>query len=310
MDERGSDVCLALGVTESFLPGAVVAIASFLKHHPRFAGGIVLFHDGLPEPCCAVLTEAFPPLRCEIVNPELRERTARLGAARPDLRARLPDFYSLEAFRIGGYRKVLYCDSDVLFRRPIDDLFEKEDALVCCGDLEQLSGRCHDAATYQPIDGPSHAGPQGALERTFNSGLMLIDARLTGKRIYSELLALVSAETWRGTRTPHSDQFILNRYFAGRQTLVSATYNYCLHLGRAIRVREGLSAAEARVLHFSGRAKPWTPGAMLRYTRGAALAPPHPAFAFWYQAWMESLARAHLRAAPAREGRERSEDAG
>ena len=68
------------------------------------------------------------------------------------------------------------------------------------------------------------------MERTFNCGLLLIDARLTGKRTYSDLLALVSPETWRSTETVHSDQFILNRYFAGRQTLVSAAYNYRLHI--------------------------------------------------------------------------------
>ena len=297
MAERGSDVCLVFGATESFLPGAVVAIASFLKQHSGFGGGVVVLHDGLPSARCTALERAFPPLRFEPVNPALRERLARLGATRPDLRARLPDFYSLEAFRIGGYRKVIYCDCDLLFRRPIDELFEKEEALVCCGDGVFLRGRRRDAATYRPIRDVSCAGPEGTLERTFNSGLLLIDARLTGGRTYSELLALVSPETWRGTETVHSDQFILNRHFAGRQTLVSATYNYRLHLAGAIRAREGLSAQEASVLHFTGRVKPWRPEAMLRWTHGDARFPPHPAFALWYEAWVECLASAHLPAA-------------
>ena len=306
IDERGSgSVCLALGSTQSYLPGAVVTIASFLKHHPRFAGGIVLFHDGLPEARCAALARAFPSLRFQPVNPALRERLARLGDARPDLRVKLPDFYSLEAFRIGGYSKVLYCDCDLLFRRPIDDLFEKDDALLCCGDLEQLIGRCHDAATYRPVEAPSCAGPGGALERTFNCGLLLIDHRLTGERTYQELLALVSPETWRGTETVHSDQFILNRYFAGRQTLVSAAYNYRLHIAGAIRAREGLTADEARVVHYSGPVKPWTPEAMLRWTQGEGRFPPHPAFALWYEAWLEGLASAYLRAAARGRGKNR-----
>ena len=186
MDERGSKVCLALGATDSFLPGAVVAIASFLKHHPGSCGGIVLFHDGLPAERCAALERAFPLLRLEPVRPALRERLARLGAARPDLRGKLPDFYSLEAFRIDGYRKVLYCDCDVLFRQPIDELFVAEDALQCCADFESLKGWCHDAGTYRPIAEVSAAGPAGALERTFNCGLLLIDACLTGERTYAE----------------------------------------------------------------------------------------------------------------------------
>ena len=290
-----SEVCLAFGGTASFLPGAVVAVASFLKQHARFGGGMVFFHDGLPEARCAALAEAFPPLRFEPVNPALRERMERLAAARPDLRARLLDLYSLEAFRIGGYRKVLYCDCDLLFRRPIDDLFEREGDLMCCGDEMFLRGRCRDAATYRPLDDPSLAGPGGALERTFGCGLLLVDARLTGERTYSELLAQVSPETWRGTETVHTDQFILNRYFTGRQILVSATYNYRLHIADAIRAREGLTAGEARILHFSGPVKPWMPETMLRWTRGEARFPQLP-FALWYEAWMECLAPAHLRA--------------
>lgn len=296
MDQWGSDVCLAFGATESFLPGAVVAVASFLKQHPRFAGGMVVFHDGLPEARCAALARAFPPLRFEPVNPALLERLARLGAARPALRGKLPDFYSLEAFRIGGYRKVLYCDCDLLFRRSIEDLIEKEDVLVCCGDLETLKGWRHDAATYRCIQDPADAGPAGTLERTFNCGLLLIDACLTGERTYSELLALVSPETWCGTETVHSDQFILNRYFAGRQTLVSAGYNFRLHIAGAIRAREGITAADARILHYSGPVKPWTPQAMLRWAQGKARYRPHPALALWYEAWMECLTRAHMRA--------------
>ena len=304
MNRRLSDVCLALGATESFLPGAVVAVTSFLKQHPGFGGGIVLFHDGLPEALRATLAAAFPPLRFEPVSPELRERLARLGAAFPPLRARLPQFYSLEAFRIGGYRKVLWCDCDLLFRRPIDELFEFEDALVCCGDRWFLSGRRRDAATYRPIEDPSDAGPGGALERTFNSGLLLIDACLTGEPTYSELLALVAPETWRGAETAHTDQFVLNRHFAGRQTLVSARYNYQTPMEGAIRAREGLPAREASVLHFVG-VKPWTPEAMLRWTRGDAHFQPQAAFALWYEAWMECLAAAHLRAAARGRGEER-----
>ena len=306
MDRRLSDVCLALGATESFLPGAVVAVASFLKQHPGFGGGVVLFHDGLSEARRAALERAFPPLRCEPVNPELRDRLARLGAARPELRGKLPDFYSLEAFRLGGYRKVLYADCDLLFRRSIAELFEKDDALVCCADGVVLRGGRHDVVTYRPIADPSDAGPEGALEGTFGCGLLLIDARLTGEPTYSDLLALVAPETWEGTETVHSDQFLLNRYFAGRQTLVSAAYNYRLHLAGSIRAREGLTAEEARVLHFSGRAKPWMPATMLRWTRGGARLPQHRAFALWYEAWLECLVSAHLRAA----GRRRPEERG
>ena len=59
-------------------------------------------------------------------------------------------------------------------------------------------------------------------------------------------------ETWRGTTTPHTDQFILNRFFAGRQTLVSAACDFVLPFAEAIRTHEGVDADSAKVLHFAG----------------------------------------------------------
>ena len=300
MRTRWADVCLALGATENFLPGALVAVSSFLKHHPGFGGGIVLFHDGLPAERCAALERALPPLRFEPVNPALKERLTRLGAARRTLGAKLPDFYSLEAFRLDGYRKVFYCDCDLLFRQPVDELFGRGEALLCCGDQEFMNGFCHDADTYRPIEDASRAGPGGALQRTFSCGLLLIDGRLTGARAYAELLAMVTPETWHGTETVHSDQFMLNRHFAGRQTLVSSVYNYRLHMAQAIKAREGLTWKDARILHFTGPVKPWMPAAMLRWAAGDARFPPHPAFSLWYEAWMHCLKAAHLRAAALR----------
>ena len=53
MDRLPADVCVVLGATESFLPGALVAVASFLKQHAGFGGGVVLFHAGLSVEGCA-----------------------------------------------------------------------------------------------------------------------------------------------------------------------------------------------------------------------------------------------------------------
>ena len=77
---RWADICLAFGATESSLPGALAAVSPFLKHHPRYGDGIVLFHDGFPEERYAALARAFPPLRFEPVSPGLRKRPPRLGA--------------------------------------------------------------------------------------------------------------------------------------------------------------------------------------------------------------------------------------
>ena len=301
------DVCLATVVTDSFVPGAVVMLGSFRDHHPGFAGDVVVLHDALSEASRAVLSTVGGPVRFEPVRPALLERVARLAAAYPGRYHSLAAFHTLEAFRLGGYRKVLFYDSDVLFQGPVGELFDTGAALLCCGDRPYLLGGVRDAETLRPVAhtaaGAGHSVGHGrpVLERLFNSGFLLIDSSCTGERVYADLLALMAPEAWRGAAIRFSDQDVLNRYFAGRQTLVDWTYNYLVPHAAAIRARTGLGAARAKALHFKGSVKPWAPDAMLRWARGETGRPAHrPAaapFRRWYDTYVDILARTHLRMA-------------
>ena len=117
MPAHDRDACLFTVTTERFVPGTLVMLHSFLEHHPRFGGDVVIVHDGLPEALRRALAGSFGRVRFEPVSGELQARLERL-AALPVFRNRLPNFYFLEAFRLGGYRKMLYFDSDLLFRAP------------------------------------------------------------------------------------------------------------------------------------------------------------------------------------------------
>ena len=287
MPAHDRDACLFTVTTERFVPGTLVMLHSFLEHHPRFGGDVVIVHDGLPEALRRALAGSFGRVRFEPVSGELQARLERL-AALPVFRNRLPNFYFLEAFRLGGYRKMLYCDSDLLFRTPIGELLESEEVLLCCRDRVSLSAG-------EGVGGAREGGA-GPME-TFNGGFLVIDGRLRGRRCYADLLAMLSPEVWLDTGSPHTDQLLLNRYFAGRQTLVSSTYNYLLGSARAIRAREGLDAGSAKVLHFNLRIKPWMTDAMLRWLQGDRDHAPPPAFGLWYDAWLRCLARGHVRSA-------------
>ena len=293
-----TNCCFVTATTERFVPGALVALCSFRQHHPRFDGDLVVLHDGLPEAQREHLAQACPGVRFEPVSPMLRDQLAALAAQRPEFAPRLSQFYSLEAFRLRGYRKVLYYDSDVLFQASVAEVFDSPAALLCCGDEAFLRGRRRDAATFARQTAAASAG--GVLERPFGAGFLCIDAALVEEGCYADLLALVSPDTWRGTATTHTDQLILNRHFAGRQTLASWRYDFVLPFAEAIRAREGIDAASAGVLHFAGPVKPWMPEAMLQWTRGDPRRKPIDLFKRWYDAYVGYLAAAHVRGAARR----------
>ena len=302
-------MCLATVVTDSFVPGAVVMLGSFRAHHPGFDGDVVVLHDGLSEASRAVLAAVGGRVRFEPVRPELTDRVARLREAYPYRVHPSAVFHVIHAFRLDGWRKVLFYDSDVLFQGPVGELFDTGAALLCCGDHCYLLGQVRDAETLRPIARTAAGAGRGrpVLERPFNSGFLLIDGSCTGERVYADLLALLAPEAWRGSATRLGDQDVLNHYFAGRQTLVDWTYNYLVPDGPDIRARTGLDAARAKALHFKGPVKPWTTDAMLRWAHGDDEPAHRPAVALfrrWYDAYTDILARAHLRAARPALGKE------
>ena len=298
------DVCLATAVTDSYVPGAVVMLDSFRTHHPGFDGDVVILHGGLSEASRTVLAAVGGRVRFEPVRPDLTDRVARLREAYPHWVRPSAVFHAIHAFRLDGYRKVLFYDSDMLFQEPVGELFGAGgEALLCCGDQSSLADGVRDAETLRPLERGAADADRPVLEHTFNSGFLLIDASCIGERVYADLLARMAPEEWRGfaARPGLDDQVVLNRYFAGRQTLASWTYNYLVPDAAAIRARTGLDAARAKVLHFKGAVKPWAPDAMLQWARGEtgklkyrpAVAP----FKRWYDAYVDVLARTHLRMA-------------
>ena len=293
-----SDICLVTVATESFVLGACVLLGSFHKHHPGFAGDVVVIHDALSQSARETIRAVWGRVRFEPVSAALQERLARLRAEHPAFARGLGYLYSLEAFRLRGYRKVLFYDSDVLIRAPVDELFDADDELICCPDQVALAGGRRDARTFGPLPAAGSAGVT-ALHDTFNSGFLLFDGRLAEGNCHADMLAMVVPETWPGPEAPHRDQFLLNRYFAGRQTLASSTYNYLLASTAAIRTRERLAPEDAKALHFNQPVKPWAPNAELRWNWDNPTYAPTRHFALWAAARDEVAASVPAAARPA-----------
>ena len=292
-----SNVCLVTTTTEAYLPGTIALIGSFVRHHPSVAGDVVVIGHDLEEDAKRLCCAAFDRVRFMSVAPELLRRVARLRAALPQHKVAAPPmFYTLEAFRLlGRYHKVLFCDSDMLFQAPIGELFDAGEALVCCGDSAVARGYARDADTCEIVE--AAVPGRDTIETPFNCGFLLLDGQLAAERPYQKLLATMAADQWRklSPSVPLSDQTILNRYFRGRSTLTSWRYNYLVPHGAWIRAREGLSARQAKLLHFKGKVKPWLPSSALCWALGLRDPSLAPMFKLWHRAYMDCLADARTR---------------
>ena len=151
-DSRDSSrVCFATATTESFVPGALTAVGSFLQQHPCFDGDVVVVHDGLSRESQAYLEALSDRVRLEPVSAALLERLAGLKSELNFTRHHFGQLYALEAFRLTGYRRVLFCDADLLFRRPIGEVFAADAELLCCTTALPFAG---SAATHRPMPKP------------------------------------------------------------------------------------------------------------------------------------------------------------
>ena len=96
---------------------------SFRRHNEWFDGDIIIIHDSLRPQSIAQLQNSFERVTMRKPGPDLNAQINSLVAAVPDIRSRRSRFLSLETFSLSGYDKILFCDSDLLFRGDVGDLF-------------------------------------------------------------------------------------------------------------------------------------------------------------------------------------------
>jgi len=296
----GKRPCLVTVTSESFLPGTLLMIYSFLKCNRWFSGDIVIIHDNLPGESREMLS-CFKRVKYLQVGEEIKEKLRHLARAVPRFQpvTREDRFYSLEVFRLSGCDRVIFIDSDVLVLGDIGHLLDREGEketvpLLCCGDRCHYLGIPRDAETFLPIEKNSglHSN-QRILTRTFNSGFMVIDGPyLTGSH-YRNLLGLLEPGTWEKIDTPHTDQVVLNLYFHNRCRMLDGRYNFLVPFANLIREKENTRLKDIKVLHFNGKPKPWDcPGVMEKAAGDVSVI---ELFKLWYKAYLEFLPEYHLR---------------
>lgn len=289
----GPVTALVTVTSRSFLPGTFVMLHSFLATNPWFNGEIAVIADDLSEEETAALARAFPRLACAPPSAALTGVIAALVAALPHLASRARRFHSLDAFAPGRAGRVLFCDSDLLFRQDMSAMLEPAGTLIACPDRTQLAGIQRDRHTLSENLSEQDAPADGPF-RTFNAGLMVIDETLRSDAVFGALLGQLAPEVFAQVASGHTDQAVLNRQFGTEVMLADPRFNRLVgHAGR-LRGAASVSLADAAVIHFNGPAKPWD------FSCHPAPADADPAFiralGLWFDAYRGFLEVQHFRA--------------
>ena len=243
---------LTLADEQYAMPLAVMG-RSLLEHHCSgrplgltiIDGGITRESRDRVERSWQGATES--PVRWEWVSPDFgRARDLPVWGRVPALTySRL----HLDAYLEDGAERVLLLDSDTLV---LADLAELHDT-----DLEgMLLGACVDPFI------PTVAAPDGLPEPArslfprntpyFNAGMMVVDpARWRADRVGERALEYIDRER-RHLR--QYDQDALNAVLAGRWKMLDASWNVQPRIRNALGVT---LPPQPRIVHFSGRLKPW-----------------------------------------------------
>lgn len=251
-------VALATVVSDDFLPGALVMLRSFTDANPWFAGESIVIHNGLSAKNVETLERYVPDVLFRVVGDQLRRRMEAIAQSAGWRSPKQLQFASLEAFALTRYDLVIFCDSDLLFLDSIDELLAIDAALIACPDGANFRKNLRRTSNFCEIS-PEDADPTKAIGNTFNSGMMLLKPHATTRKTYEQLVGMMDTERWRGDTTGHTDQMLLNIHFAGRQKIADVRYNYLLSHRELIERTTGVAPERAKVLHFTGPAKPWLP---------------------------------------------------
>ena len=271
--------------SRDYLPGTQVMLHSFLSTNRWFEGTIAVLQDDLKQAEKQALRTTFPKLEFPKLSADLTAGINRLVRDVPKLGGRARRFYSLDAFHPDRDGRVLFCDSDLLFRADIGAMIERSGRIVACGDRAQIVGTGRDPITLSE-------GAQNDGFNSFNAGLMLIDASMRRGEVWEALLDQLCPNTWQELESEHTDQAIYNRLFGDQVVLADAAYNYLVGHADQLRDTNVSPMNDAKVLHFNGPAKPWN--FTVHLDAVAADAGYIKAAEYWFAAYVKFLSAHHF----------------
>ena len=250
-------ICISTVSSTNFLPGTLVLIHSFLRHNPWFNGEIIIIYDDLD----ATQKQQFGIFQNVVFKKTEDDLLLKIGQLCWNRRKLLPQrrhFYSIEAFGMEGYDRLLFFDSDMLVTGDLNQVVKLPGELLACSDshYERLD-EVRDRTTFERISANSVANQSKVLTKTFNSGFMAVGKSYLNNKTYEALKQLIHINIFSEITTHNTDQVVLNLLFDGMVTYLPATYNLILSQSPELILKNKLNRDEIKVLHFTGKYKPW-----------------------------------------------------
>ena len=247
--------CLATVTTENYFQWTMTMLYSFVKTNPWFKGDIVIICKDLPAMMAGDLN-LFE--RVKLVQPSapLLGRLVKFGNSMTGFLDKIARFHSLEIFRLTGYDKLLFLDSDMVVVKSVEELFSLPGLFYASAELCWYKGKGRNAATFIS-EYQSTENQADFLAKPVNTGFMLLDGKILASRHFDGLINLITPGLWQNSSLTYTDELVINHYFKNSISLLDTRYNYRARAARIIREKEQISPDDASIIHFYSKFKPW-----------------------------------------------------
>jgi lipopolysaccharide biosynthesis glycosyltransferase len=162
-------------------------------------------------------------------------------------------YFKLALFGIEEWKRIVYIDSDTIALSDLSELW----------DLRRFA----DKPIYAMRE-TAEMAPWGEALGKLNTGVMVINAPMLSRRVYLEMMEQMRA----GRSYDGGDQGIINAFLAHHRAEFEPgelPQEYNLFVNESITARWPRIGADAKVLHFVGKTKPWS----RHYERAYAFGP-------------------------------------
>jgi len=227
-----------MGVTPDFAFAAAAVLRALRRFPPASDFDVILFHSGISEKDCGLLSAILPCRFARYRFPEaLRDRIGE---------AVLRNFSELTFSRyecfdlLEEYERVVWLDADLLIRDDTSEL----PGLCLNGMAMALERRPLRCNFYGEIDGVDMERP------FFNAGIFVLSRTLPGRKSATEWL--YEATALHAEQLVMPDQGILNLWLLAHGVVPDSIlphFNWFRHVPGGER---------AKILHTVGHRKPWT----------------------------------------------------